>query len=49
MMKVILTKDPETGRGLYENETKVLGIFASLEEAEKALGNLLRFCVFKLA
>lgn len=44
MMKVFLTRDPQTGRGLYDDESKFLGAFQSVHEAFSALGNLLRFC-----
>ena len=44
MVKIVLIRDPETGRALYADESKVLGIFDSLEEADKHLGDLLRHC-----
>jgi hypothetical protein len=44
MMKVFLTRDPETGRGLYDDESKFLGAFQSLQEAFSSLGDLLRYC-----
>jgi len=44
MLKIFLTSDPDTGRGLYDDETLFLGRFPSLNEAEVELGNVLRFC-----
>jgi len=44
MMKVFLTRDPNTGRGLYDDESKFLGAFQSVQDAFSTLGNLLRFC-----
>jgi len=46
MVKVILTVDPSTGRGLYKNEETVLGVFASIQEAIFNLGEFYtsRFC-----
>ena len=44
MIKVFLTVDPETKRGLYDDEAKLLGVFPSMNEAEKALGDMLNFC-----
>ena len=44
MFKIFLTTEPQTGRGLYDNEVKFLGIFRSLREADELLGGLLNFC-----
>lgn len=44
MIKVFLTIDPDTMRGLYSDEAKLLGIFPSMKEAEEALGDMLNFC-----
>jgi len=44
MLKIFLTIDPQTGRGLYDNESKLLGVFQSIYDAEAALGDLLSFC-----
>ncbi len=44
MVKVVLIRDPDTGRALYSNETKVLGIFDSVVEAAKHLGDMLKHC-----
>ena len=44
MIKIFLTSDPATGRGLYDDETECLGRFASLVEAEHILGDIMRFC-----
>lgn len=44
MMKVFLTMDPSTGRGLYDDETEFLGAFYSLQDAFSTLGDLLRYC-----
>jgi hypothetical protein len=44
MLKVFLTKDPQTLRGLYDSESKLLGVFPSMGAAEEALGDLLNFC-----
>ncbi len=44
MIKVFLTIDPQTLRGLHDDEAKLLGVFQSLIEAEKALGDMLNFC-----
>jgi hypothetical protein len=44
MFKIFLTTDPQTRRGLYDNEVKFLGIFKSMREADEALGKLLNFC-----
>jgi len=47
MCKVFLTTDPTTQRGLYDDESKFLGIFQSLRDAEQALGDLLNFCTIR--
>lgn len=44
MINIFLTIDPDTGRALYDNESKLLGKFYSVSEAEHKLGDLLRFC-----
>lgn len=44
MLKIFLTKDPQTLRGLYDDESKLLGVFQSMSEAEEALGDMLNFC-----
>jgi len=44
MLKIFLTSDPDTGRGLYDDETLFLGRFPSLNEAEIELGDVLRYC-----
>ncbi len=44
MIKIFLTADPETGRGLYDDESQFLGKYASIYEAEQKLGDILRFC-----
>jgi hypothetical protein len=44
MLKIFLTIDPQTRRGLYDSEAKCLGIFQSLHDAELALGSMLNFC-----
>lgn len=44
MLKIFLTIDPQTRRGLYDSETRLMGIFQSLSEAERALGDMLNFC-----
>ncbi len=44
MVKIVLIRDPETGRALYAEETKVLGVFDSVVEASKHLGDLLKHC-----
>lgn len=49
MLKIILTIDPETRRGLYDSETKCLGVFQSMHEAEAVLGDMLSFCSIRSA
>jgi hypothetical protein len=44
MIKIFLTTDPATGRGLYDDEAELLGKFISVSDAENALGDMLRFC-----
>jgi len=44
MLQIILTMDPATGRGLYDDEAESLGSYRSLTDAEESLGDLLRFC-----
>jgi hypothetical protein len=44
MIRIVLTSDPDTGRGLYDDEAQVLGRFDSLSDAEQVLGDVLRFC-----
>ena len=49
MLKIFLTIDPETHRGLYDNEATFLGVFHSISEAEKTLGDILNFCSIRSA
>lgn len=49
MLNIFLTIDPQTRRGLYDSESKFLGAFQSMREAEQALGNLLSFCSIRSA
>jgi hypothetical protein len=49
MLKIYLTVDPQTRRGLYDNEAKFLGVFQSMNEAEKTLGEMLNFCSIRSA
>lgn len=44
MFKIYLTTDPQTQRGLYDSEVKLVGIFRSMRDAYEALGDLLSFC-----
>jgi hypothetical protein len=44
MLKIFLTVDPLTHRGLYDNEATFLGAFLSISEAEETLGDMLNFC-----
>lgn len=44
MLKIFLTIDPLTLRGLYDDESKLLGVFQSMSEAQEALGDMLNFC-----
>ena len=44
MIKIFLTTDPDTGRGLYDDESRLLGRFISVTDAENVLGDMLRFC-----
>ena len=44
MLKIYLTVDPETHRGLYDSEATFLGVFQSMREAEETLGKMLNFC-----
>jgi len=44
MLKIFLTVDPQTHRGLYDNEATFLGVFKSLSEAEAVLGEVLNYC-----
>ncbi len=44
MFRIYLTTDPETRRGLYDDEVQFMGIFRSIQEADEALGGLLCFC-----
>jgi hypothetical protein len=48
MIKIFLTIDPDTGRALYDNESRLLGKFFSVAEAETTLGDLLRFCSIRI-
>ena len=49
MFKIFLTTDPQTRRGLYDNEVKLLGVFQSMREADETLGELLKFCSIRSA
>ncbi len=49
MLKVFLTIDPQTLRGLYDNESKLLGVFSSMNAAEETLGDMLNFCSIRYA
>ncbi|HEU0187304.1 MAG TPA: hypothetical protein VFR06_05365 [Gallionellaceae bacterium] len=44
MLKVFLTIDPATGRGLYADESRFLGAFRSVQDAFGSLGDILRYC-----
>jgi hypothetical protein len=44
MFKIYLTTDPETQRGLYDSEVKLIGIYRSMREAYETLGEFLSFC-----
>ena len=44
MLKVILTVDPKTMRALYDDETTVLGVYITIQEATEMWGDLIRFC-----
>lgn len=48
-MKIIQIIDDKTGRGLFEDETKELGVFPSIADAEVALGSdfVRRFCLIR--
>lgn len=49
MFKIFLTTDPQTRRGLYDNEVKLMGIFRTMQEADAVLGELLSFCSIRSA
>lgn len=49
MIKIFLTTDPATGRGLYDDEARLLGRYSSLTEAESELGDILRYCSIRSA
>lgn len=49
MLKIFLTIDPQTRRGLYDSEAKLLGVFHSIGEAEVVLGDMLNFCSIRSA
>jgi hypothetical protein len=49
MIKIYLTTDPATGRGLYDNEARLLGRYTSIGHAESELGDILRFCSIRNA
>ncbi len=49
MLKIFLTIDPQTRRGLYDSESTYLGVFQSMTEAENALGDILNFCSIRSA
>lgn len=44
MLKIFLTTDPQTRRGLYDSEAKLLGVFHTIGDAEAALGDMLNYC-----
>lgn len=44
MINIYLTTDPDTGRGLYDDEARLLGRYLSIDHAESELGDILRFC-----
>jgi hypothetical protein len=44
MLKIFLTIDPQTRRGLYDSESTFLGAFHTMREAEELLGEMLNFC-----
>jgi len=44
MYAIYLTTDPDTGRGLYQDESKFMGKFETIQQAAESLGGLLRFC-----
>lgn len=44
MLRIFLTVDPETRRGLYDNEATFMGAFKSMIEAQETLGDILNFC-----
>jgi hypothetical protein len=44
MLKIFLTIDPQTRRGLYDSEATFLGSFHTMTEAEEMLGDMLHFC-----
>ena len=49
-VRVYLTVDPETGRALYDDESKFMGVFDSVLDAAKQLGDdVLSFCNIKPA
>jgi hypothetical protein len=49
MFRIYLTTDPETRRGLYDDEVRFMGVFRSLQEADEILGELLSFCSIRSA
>lgn len=49
MCKVYLTVDPQTRRGLYDSESKFLGLFPSVKEAAEKLGDVIGFCSIRTA
>ena len=44
MLKIFLTVDPATYRGLYDYEATFLGAVQSMRDAEESLGDRLNFC-----
>ena len=44
MLKIFLTIDPETHRGLYDNESKFLGVVQPMQEAQAVLVDRRSFC-----
>lgn len=49
MLKIFLTVDPQTGRGLYDSESQFLGVFQSITDAERELGDMLGYCSIRSA
>lgn len=49
MINIFLTTDPATGRGLYDDESLLLGKFNSVRDAQHELGDVLRYCSIRSA
>lgn len=48
MIRIYLTVDPQTRRALYDDESKLLGTFNSIQHALAELGaDILAFCNIK--